>query len=324
MSASEPLPGSPPSPRSLENGLELIFADRCPLRVVGRNLSPRFSTYLAEVVHVEFADGSREELLCKYSNGVALPVPTPHRGLRHEAMVYAQVLHGAPMSLPQFWGSFADPETGDLALVMRYYRDGISAAQASDQGGVEAAIRWLADMHKWAESRIDDPAWADLARYDADYYGIWLDHTCTLARHHLGDCPWLDHVAAVYREHIPLLASASQTLIHGEFTTRNSLWAGGRVMPVDWETAAIGPAEIDLAVFTYDWDLEDLRGLDATYVQHRWKGDPPRGFRETMLAARLYVAFHWIFSGSPGDDPARIRSHVESLRAEAIRWGIVT
>jgi len=93
-------------------------------------------------------------------------------------------------------------------------------------------------------------------------------------------------------------------------------------MPVDWETAAIGPGEIDLAVFTYDWDLDELSDLDALYVQHRWQGTAPAGFAETMLAARLYVAFHWIFSGSASEDISWIRPHLDALRAEALRWNI--
>lgn len=287
-----------------------------------RASSPRFSTYPAEVVTVTFADGSRERLLCKHSGGVSLAEPTPHRGLAHETRVYERVLRDAPLPLPRYWGSFTDPETGEVTLVIRYYPDGISAAQASEQGGVEAAMHWLADMHSWAESRIDDPEWSVLDRYDASYYALWLEHTRDLAGPLLHDHSWLDGVADVYRENIPLLVQARQTLLHGEYTTRNSLWAEGRIMAVDWETAAIGPAEIDLAIFTYDWDMEELHDLEKAYVEHRWHGAAPAGFAETMLAARLYVAFHWIFSGSPSDDPGRIRSHLVALRTEASRWGI--
>jgi len=96
------------------------------------------------------------------------------------------------------------------------------------------------------------------------------------------------------------------------------------VLPVDWETAAIGPGEIDLAVFTFDWDLDELPDLERMYVEARWGGSPPAEFAETLIAARLYVSFHWIFSGSFRADVPRVRSHLEGVLDEAIRCGIVS
>jgi hypothetical protein len=320
-------PGTPPARLVLRRGLEGVLARetarRGPFRITSRRPSPRSSTYLAEIVRVRFADGSSERLLCKYSSGVEFDPASPHRGLVHEAAVYERVLQDAPVSLPHVWGSFHDPGTGDFALVMRFYDDGISSAQASDSGGVTAAVRWLGHLHAWAEPRIATPAWRVLARYDAAYYETWLARTQDLARPYAGECPWLEAVAAAYRDRIPLLVASRATLIHGEFTPRNAFWAEGRILPVDWETAAIGPGEIDLAVFTFDWDLEDIRDLEAAYVEARWGGQAPAGFAETLLAARLYVCFHWIFSGSFRGDEPRIRSHLEGILDEAVRWGIL-
>lgn len=329
MTAPDPdaHPGSPPARTALRRGLEQVLAREAaahgPFRITSRRPSPRSSTYLAEIVRVRFADGTSERLLCKYSSGVDLDPASPHRGLEHEAEVYEQVLHDAPLSLPHVWGHFHDPGTGDFALVMRYYDGGISSAQASDSGGVTAAVRWLGHLHAWAEPRIAAPAWRVLARYDADYYGTWLTRTRDLARPSVGECPWLETVAAAYRDRIPLLVTNRPTLIHGEFTPRNAFWAEGRIMPVDWETAAIGPGEIDLAVFTFDWELEDIRELEAAYVEARWGATPPPDFAETLLAARLYVSFHWIFSGSFRGDEPRIRNHLEGILDEAIRWGVL-
>lgn len=320
-------PGTPPARAVLRRGLERVLAAeiaaRGPFTIVSRRPSPRSSTYLADVVRVRFADGSSERLLCKYASGVDLDPASPHRGLEHEAAVYDRVLRGAPLSLPHVWGSFRDADTGDFALVMRFYDDGLSSAQASDVGGVDAAVRWLAAMHAWAETRVADPRWDVLARYDTGYYLTWLDRTCDLARSLAPEYPWLDRVAAAYRERIPLLAGGRLTLVHGEFTPRNAFWADGRIMPVDWETAAVGPGEIDLAVFTFDWDLDELPDMERGYVAARWGGTPPATFAETMIAARLYVSFHWIFSGSFRGDGPRVRSHLEGILDEAIRCGIV-
>ena len=319
-------PGIAPARAALRRGLEEVLAAeiaaRGPFRITSRRPSPRSSTYLAEIIRVRFADGSSERLLCKYSGGVEIDPLSPHRGLAHEAAVYETVLRDAPVSLPEVWGSFRDPGTGHVALVMRFYDDGMSSAEACGDGGVTAAVRWLAALHAWAESRVDDPAWRILDRYDDAYYRRWLDRTCDVARPLEAEYPELDRVAAAYRDSIPILAEAPPTLVHGEFTTRNAFWSGGRIMPVDWETAAIGAGEIDLAVYTFDWPMDDLRELEAAYVEARWSGATPAGFAERMQAARLYVSFHWIFSGESGG-VRRVRSHLNAILGEAIRWGIL-
>jgi hypothetical protein len=316
-----------PSRAALKRGLEQVFAAdisaRGPLRIIHRRENPRVSSYVADIVHVRFADGHGERLLCKFAHGRELTPPTPHLGLDHEARVYADVLADCPLDLPLVHGSFTDDETGAVVLVMRFYPAAMPAAKSTDPAAVDALIHWLAAFHTWAASRCGDPRWAFLPRYGAALYAVWLERTCDLAAPFAAECPWLGRVADAYRERIPLLVSAPATVIHGEFTTRNALWDDGRILPIDWETAAVGPAEVDLAVFTYDWDPDDIAALERTYVEARWGGRPPEAFAETLLAARLYAAFHWLF-GTPGEcKPDRVRDHLQALRDEAIRWGIV-
>lgn len=321
---SDSHPGSPPPRAVLRRGLEEVLAGeiarRGPLEITSRRRSPRTSTYLADIVRVRFADGSSERLLCKYASGVDLDPSSPHHGLAYEAAVYDRVLRDAPMSLPHVWGSFRDPDSGDVALVMRFYDDGLSSVQASAE---RDAVRWLAELHGWAESHVTDPAWDMLTRYDTAYYERWLTRTRELAGPRAAANPWLAEVERAYTEGIPLLATARPTLIHGEFTPRNAFWAEERVLPVDWETAAVAPGEIDLAVFTFDWDEDELPGLEAAYVEARWGGRPPQGHAERLFAARLYVSFHWIFSGSFRGDGPRIESHLAGILDDAIRLAIV-
>lgn len=323
--AADDHPGRKPSRAALARGLERVFAAeaqrRGPPRITWRRSSPRTSTYLADIVHVRFADGSRELLLCKYSDGVG--PPPPHRGLDYEADVYEHVLGECPADTPHYWGRFTDECSGGSTLVLRFYPDALSAAQAVEEGGVTAAVEWLARFHAWGERHATATAWRFLTRYDEAYYRYWVDRTCELARPLGGDQAWLERAAAAYRDRIPLLLSRVPTCIHGEYTTRNCLWADGRLLPVDWETAAIGPAEIDLAVFTYDWEEDDLAAMEATYVARRWQGSPPADFADTLLAARLYVSLHWIFSRVSGSEETRVRDHLAGFHEEAVRWGIV-
>lgn len=316
-----------PTRAALRRGLERLLAAEIAahgaMRILHRRENPRASSYVADIVQLRFADGHREQLLCKYAHGFELTPPTPHLGLGHEARVYREVLAECPLTTPRFHGSFADDETGDVVCVIEFHPRAVPAAKATATAAIDELVRWLAGFHTWAADRLPHAPWDFLPRYDADTYALWLDRTCAVAQPTAAEHPWLDAMADAYRGLIPRLAASPVTVIHGEFTTRNALWDAGRILPIDWETAAVAPAEIDLAVFTYDWHPDDIRGIEATYVAARWGGSPPEGFAETLLAARLYAAFHWLFGTPGGVGAERIHGHLGALRDEAVRWGIV-
>ena len=48
-------------------------------------------------------------------------------------------------------------------------------------------------------------------------------------------------------------------MIHGEYYPHNILFQSGVVRPVDWETAALAPGEIDLATLCEGWPPEEIR-----------------------------------------------------------------
>lgn len=316
-----------PSRGALKRGLGQVLATeiaaRGPVRIVHRRENPLVSSYVSDIVHVAFADGHRERLLCKFGHGRDLTPPTPHRGLGHEARVYAEALGDCPLDLPRVFGGFVDDETGDDVLVMTFYPEAVAAGKSEDPSAMDSLIRWLAAFHAWGMLRVEEPRRAFLPRYDESLYTLWVDRTCDLARSVPDDHSWLEAVAAFYRRRIPLLVAATPTVIHGEFITRNALWNDGCILPIDWETAAVGPAELDLAVLTYDWHLDDVRQMEATYLEARWGGVAPEDFDDTMMAARLYAAFHWLFGTPGGVGESKIRDHLRALRAEAVRWGVI-
>jgi hypothetical protein len=42
-----------------------------------------------------------------------------------------------------------------------------------------------------------------------------------------------------------------------------------------------------------------------------------------MLAARLYVAYHWIFSSPDVRDVDRVRSHLATVQRKSARWRLI-
>ena len=76
----------------------------------------------------------------------------------------------------------------------------------------------------------------------------------------------------------------------------------GVIYPIDWESAAIGPGEIDLASLTEDWDEERKNIALKKYIQARW---PDGNFSESDFEKRLLLVKIYFFLRWTGeyDDP---------------------
>ncbi|HTC82009.1 MAG TPA: phosphotransferase, partial [Acidimicrobiia bacterium] len=132
---------------------------------------------------------------------------------------------------------------------------------------------------------------------DAEWYQGWMDRTAGWAGVLHLRYPWL--AAACRREELyePLL-TAPHSVVHGEFTPANVLLRDGEVYPVDWESAALAPGELDLAFFTLGWPGRLRRRIEAAYARRRWPGGPPPTFEATLRAARIHACFRVL-----GDSP---------------------
>ena len=94
----------------------------------------------------------------------------------------------------------------------------------------------------------------------------------------------------------------TQTFIHGEYYTKNILVQKGIIYPIDWESAAIGPGEIDLASLIEGWDEKRKNIALKSYLKTRW----PDGlfseseFEKRLLLVRIYFFLRWT---GEHDDP---------------------
>jgi hypothetical protein len=290
--------------------------------VLGRRLNPYCSTFPAEIVTCAVAGGERR-VFCKYTAGDDHTDHGHRGGAGYEAEVYRQVLHGQAISAPAFHGAFACPQPGVTCLVLEYLESGIRVSKMPVPDAMPAAAAWAGRFHALNEGRVRRGDFPFLTRYDTDYYASWSRRALRYAGAAAAEHPWLGPLCDRYEEMIPVLTGRPQTVIHGEYTPHNVLWLDGRIYPTDWEAAALGPGEIDLALLVEGWEEETVGRCVQSYQQARRTPGATNSFEEALGVAQLYVAFRWL--AALPDWPADERSlwRLQQLRGLAERAGFL-
>jgi aminoglycoside phosphotransferase (APT) family kinase protein len=218
---------------------------------------------------VDLADGRRVRVLAK---DTARPHPArPPRapGNRStERLVYELLLGHADGSVPRFFGT-----AGSLLVLERV--EGSVLWQLDGAGAWLDVARCLRSLH---ESLAEGTAAAFLPRYDTAWYEHWLER----ATRQVGTLPATERMHATAVE---CLLAQPPVVIHGELYPSNVLVAGRRVCIVDWETAAVGPAAVDVAALSSGWGEAVREEIAAAYGEID---------RRALHAARLHLALRWL------------------------------
>jgi aminoglycoside phosphotransferase (APT) family kinase protein len=301
---TESLPPGFPDQPTLERGLRRILANGSSSRArVARRVPNLEGSFPHEVVTC-LVDGRELTIFCKYGSTHTVTGFGHRGGVAREADVYRLVLAPSRASSAGFIGSYVEPETGATWLVVEYLESGFRVNKSPERDSMLTAARWIGAFHAEQE-RLHDRLERLLPLYDLDYYRGWLERTASY-----GERPpsWLtkliDHADAVFA---PLL-DRPLTIIHGEYYPKNILVVGQRAFPVDWESAAVGAGEVDLAMLTENWSNEVRRSCVDAYCSARGSSPQP-DFERAFLTARLYTEFRWL-----GDYPKRFSR--ESSRLE--------
>ena len=130
--------------------------------------------------------------------------------------------------------------------------------------------------------------------------------------------PWLVDVINYFRDNVDILLEAPQTLIHGEYYSKNILLREGVIYPVDWESAAFAPGEIDLASIIEARKDDVVARITESYIHARFKNDvfDKAGFEKRLLMARLYLHFRFFF-------PKKEEWRYDHIHALAKKWEII-
>jgi thioester reductase-like protein len=188
---------------------------------------------------------------------------------------------------PRCFGTLRNGPAGLWTVVLEYVRDvdvrDVSAGLESwDPARLGAVVDGLASIHATDLTRLPAgtlaperstekmlamvPLWRALAGYAAERFGHWSP-----------GLPALQHrLVATLGDWWPRLAGLPHTLIHNDFNPRNvalrSTWEGLRLCAFDWELAALGLPQRDLAeflCFVAGERLRDERGVAALVERHR-------------------------------------------------------
>ena len=292
------------------------------IRRIDRRPSPYQSSFFVDEIDVTLDDGTALALIAKSADGDAI-VPEAKRvkpsflrdDERERATYDPSCLH-LGLNTPRFFGSYVDGAGIPFLLLERI--DGIPLWQCSEFEAWREAARWLARLHAGDGARFAglSGAAAHLIRYDRAYYDRWMQRACEFHETPHRD---LELLALRHSSVADWLLAESTAFIHGEFYPANVLVSGSDetstfvVRPIDWETAALGPALVDLAcLLAGRWTDEERADVAAAYFAERaGAGDdvPPRAhYLKTLDCGLIHLSVRnlgWSRDWSPPPD----RSH---------------
>lgn len=288
--ASLPPSDEPTLIAALENALTGVGL-KTPVKSVRRGDNVYESSHRSEVLTCTLAAGAELTLLGKTGPSDDQNRWGLVRGLAYEAEVYRYVLTDEDPT-PRFYGSYDDPRTGRTWLFLEYLDEGWQLDLGPEDAIVEAA-RMIGELHRRAAPRLHSDSPSVLNRYDERYFAGCVRNVGPLVEKWRPRLPAFDQLVARFEREFEVLLSAPQTIVHGELTPHNVVWAYDRPYIVDWEEAGVGAGEIDLASLTDEWE-EDLISLaTSAYLQSRWPHGPPARFsprtagRPSLLALPL-------------------------------------
>jgi aminoglycoside phosphotransferase (APT) family kinase protein len=267
--------------------------DRREIEAIALHPHPYRTSHWLAGLEVTYADGSFESLVLKdlgpdslgRSAGEAKPA-FAHDPLR-EIEVYRNVLSDARLGTAAFRGAVVDASRRRFWLVL----ERVEATELWQLGSPESWCRvaaWLAGMH----SQLRDVASDHFARWTPDYVAHWISR----ASEFCSDTA----VAVAARRSAELterLVALPAGFVHGELYASNVLVdeRSGRVCPIDWEMAGVGPLLLDLAALTSGaWTVGERREIAAAY----WRRAQTILSLDELLAeldvCRLYIALQWL------------------------------
>jgi hypothetical protein len=301
--------------------LSELLAD--PLTVVDRAPNRYASIFLSEIVTCRLSDGQSLRLLCKSGLGRRPGGPSHAGRVAYEASVYRDILRPSHASVARYYGMVEDV-SGEMWLVLEYL-DGVNVKESPDQArAFHSASGWIGRFHAMHEGRLVSSTAPFLHRHDTGHYRDCARQAMRLADVLGADFSWLAVACQRFEEQIiELLAAQPETIIHGDYFADNIIYQDGSVFPIDWEWAAVGVGEVDIACLTENWPPAFVAQCLQEYRQARWPDGSPTGFERVLDAVRLYLCLAYLRKPVKTTGDTKRRWRLSMIRSLSEKLGIL-
>jgi phosphotransferase family enzyme len=314
MPCSETKTTRSPLPRTDE--LSSVLAEMMGARAV--TVFDRRAPFHAncEVVRFRIEDRNTHRVLCKYGAGPLDPSHGLRGGVSYEAEVYRRIHVPLKADVPHFYGVSEDGSTGLTWLFLKY----VAGHRVHSEEEVLKAADWIGRFHQRSAEFV---AVTRGRRYRPRTYVGFCRRASEFADPLKARHPWFLPVCESFAGIADELDSEPRTVIHGEYSPHNILCRRGHVVPVDWETAAAGPGELDLGSLVDGWPVKVARRAARAYRDARWPEGAPAGFKRRMELARLFVHLRWLGDRAEWTTDGSSDWRFPAMRAIAARLGLL-
>jgi hypothetical protein len=256
---------APPTPRDvLEGGLSDYFGSAVRIVDITGESVWGGTEYPLKRLRVTLASGDIVPVIFKRRLPAPDPDPVGNVYMR-EVLIYRRLLARERFGAPAVYASVYEEPRDRYWLFLEDVGD-VTLEDGTAEDFV-AAARWLAGLHA-AHTGRDEAlrSLGCLGEHGSRFYQA-LAAKARRNLHVAGAGQALirfDKLMERYASIVNDLLARPRTLVHGDLAPHNLVLQRGRVRPVDWEWAAVGPAAWDLARLLYGWgsSLESMC-LDA-------------------------------------------------------------
>ena len=300
--------------------IDAVVDEIAPGATVTRRPFVYATSFRLEEIEINRAGGPNRRLVAKHlgrqamSDAARLAKPSASHCAGRELAVYRYILASADLGTPELIGGWVSDDNDDGVMVLEQVA-GTPLSEIGDFAVWTAAARWLARMHaKFANAPLMLTAGpgpgpgASLVRYDHEVLAAaGRRGLARAAEQALGSAEVCVALGARHEYALRALASASPTLVHGDFYPSNIVVADDRIAVVDWELAGTGPAVLDLAALAAGgWSSEQRHDLIRAYHEEAFALRRTETFtalvRRVELAS-LHLALQWVGSAPDWEAP---------------------
>jgi hypothetical protein len=254
----------------LEGILPHCYSGECAVAGIEQSQFERPTFYGARIVTVRLSSGDRLEFFLK-DFGSYSKKPKDEMELRRERelRVYRDLLAGAALGTPRYYGSLWDESRGRFWLLIELV-SGTHLRHCDFEYWVRAAA-WLGRLQRYFASCPERfHACTLLLRHDAAFFLSRMDTALeAVSQISVPLADRLERILAVYPAVVEVMASQPATFVHGCYTPTQILLDrdgdASRICPIDWELSALGSPLYDLASLSDGFEPPKLYQLWDAY-----------------------------------------------------------